>query len=265
MTELQKRVLVSAIFIPVILAALWFGGPWLIVFFSLAVIVASCEYIAMLRQARYPVPWHWMVVAFAVFTQMVLIPGWELATLWVVLVIAFVEALVSWDAQKAVPQAALEFFGVVYTGALPALCTRLGLEYMEPRLLLWLVVLIWLTDTLAYLTGSKWGKHRNIVKPSPNKSLEGFLAGALAPFVIVIILYFVKVYDDLAVLLLLAFAAGIVGQFGDVAESMLKRFSQVKDSSNLIPGHGGVLDRSDSILLAGSFLYCAQMILQQVR
>jgi len=58
-------------------------------------------------------------------------------------------------------------------------------------------------------------------------------------------------------LLLIAFAAGIFGQIGDLVESMLKRFCGVKDSSNLIPGHGGVLDRSDSILLAGSFLYCA--------
>jgi len=72
-------------------------------------------------------------------------------------------------------------------------------------------------------------------------------------------------YGDLTLLLLTAFAAGIVGQLGDLAESALKRFCQVKDSSNLIPGHGGVLDRSDSILLAGSFLYCAMLILTQVR
>jgi len=63
-------------------------------------------------------------------------------------------------------------------------------------------------------------------------------------------------YDqDLPVLLLTAFAAGIVGQLGDLAESMLKRSCSVKDSSHLIPGHGGVLDRADSVILAGSFLY----------
>jgi phosphatidate cytidylyltransferase len=72
-------------------------------------------------------------------------------------------------------------------------------------------------------------------------------------------------FDDLALLLLCAFAAGVVGQIGDLAESMLKRYCGVKDSSNLIPGHGGILDRSDSVLLAGSFLYCAVYLLEKVR
>ncbi len=265
MTELQKRIGVSVVFIPLILAALWFSGPWLIVFFAAAVLLGSGEYISMLRRAKYPVSWLWIAIALASYAQIVLLPGFELITLWALLLLAWLEILLRWDPQTSVPLATLEILGVLYTAFLPALCVRLGLEHREPRLLLGLVVLIWCADSLAYFVGMKWGKRRGLVKISPNKSLEGFIAGALAPFVIVIILYFARLYDDLAVLLLTAFAAGIVGQLGDLAESALKRFCQVKDSSNLIPGHGGVLDRSDSILLAGSFLYCAMLILTQVR
>jgi phosphatidate cytidylyltransferase len=107
----------------------------------------------------------------------------------------------------------------------------------------------------------KFGKRRNIVAVSPRKSLAGFIAGGLAPWVILLILYLVK-FDVLPIgeLALIAIAAGIFGQIGDLVESMLKRFCGVKDSSNLIPGHGGILDRSDSILLAGSFLFCALKI-----
>jgi len=134
------------------------------------------------------------------------------------------------------------------------MCALLGLQ--KPRLLFVLILLIWLTDTVAYFVGSKWGRRRGIFSVSPNKSLEGFVAGALAPFIVMIILSVTGLYDqDLPVLLLTAFAAGIVGQLGDLAESMLKRSCSVKDSSHLIPGHGGVLDRADSVILAGSFLY----------
>jgi len=77
-----------------------------------------------------------------------------------------------------------------------------------------------------------------------------------------IILYSTGIITNILCLILIAVAAGIFGQLGDLVESMIKRFCGVKDSSKLIPGHGGILDRFDSILLAGSFLYCSLIILQ---
>jgi len=108
----------------------------------------------------------------------------------------------------------------------------------------------------------KWGRHRGIFPVSPKKSVEGFFAGIIAPFIILIILYSTGIITNILCLILIAVAAGIFGQLGDLVESMIKRFCGVKDSSKLIPGHGGILDRFDSILLAGSFLYCSLIILQ---
>lgn len=143
---------------------------------------------------------------------------------------------------------------------------RIGLDYHGQYILLGLVLMIWIVDSVAYFIGMSFGRHRGVTAISPRKSIEGFIAGALAPALIVFILYITGFrLIELKYLVLIAIAAGIVGQLGDLTESMIKRFAQVKDSSNLIPGHGGILDRTDSILLAGSFLYCAIQVLEKVR
>jgi len=101
-----------------------------------------------------------------------------------------------------------------------------------------------------------WGKHRNVTAISPKKSIEGFIAGIVAPWIVVLILGWAEVtWISLRHLIILAVSAGIFGQLGDLTESMLKRYCGVKDSSDLIPGHGGILDRTDSIFMAGAFLY----------
>lgn len=100
------------------------------------------------------------------------------------------------------------------------------------------------------------GKHRNIFAVSPKKSLEGFLAGILFAFIGAYVLYLCfRGVVDLKLLYLGAVAAGLFGQFGDLAESLLKRDIGVKDSSNIIPGHGGMLDRFDSFIVAAPVFY----------
>ncbi len=265
MNQLQKRVAVSVVFIPVILAAMYIGGTVLTVVFALVSLLCSSEYIQMMRGASLRIGWHWLPVSLLAYLGCVFLPGWEVLILWSLFFIAMLGAFFRWESQRSIPIAALALFGAVYTGILPALLVRLGLEHASARILFWLVILIWCADTAAYFVGTAWGKKRNIFSISPNKSLEGFITGAVAPFIIVIILYYTGLVDNLELLLLSAFAAGIVGQLGDLAESMLKRHCNVKDSSKLIPGHGGILDRSDSILMAGSFLYFALSILEKVR
>jgi len=117
------------------------------------------------------------------------------------------------------------------------------------------IALIWISDSFAYFVGMTLGKHRGLLKSSPKKSLEGFFGGLVTPFIAVMIYYHFSQEIPLKYLLLSAMSAGIFGQIGDLIESIFKRDCGIKDSSNLIPGHGGILDRFDSVLVAIPILY----------
>lgn len=119
--------------------------------------------------------------------------------------------------------------------------------------LLWALLTPWVTDSLAWLVGSLYGKHA-LTPISPNKTLEGFFAGLIGPGIFYILIFLrVRAELGLAFYHILAFflfglLAGLVAQLGDLFESSLKRAAGVKDSGQLIPGHGGLLDRFDSSL-----------------
>lgn len=116
-------------------------------------------------------------------------------------------------------------------------------------------ILIWTNDSFAYLVGKNIGKHKLLERISPNKTIEGFLGGMLFTF---IASYFIAQQFTTLKLIHWIFIAGIVSVFGvlgDLIESMFKRQANIKDSSKLIPGHGGFLDRFDSVIFAAPFIF----------
>ena len=121
----------------------------------------------------------------------------------------------------------------------------------------WLIFLCsWGSDTCAYLAGVAFGKHKMAPRISPNKSWEGFVGGLLGSCLTWIALYALKVCGiSLLLALIGGLVCGVSGVIGDLFESRLKRAVGVKDSGNLIPGHGGLLDRSDSMLFATMTAY----------
>ena len=120
-----------------------------------------------------------------------------------------------------------------------------------------LFVFIWVNDTAAYFIGSLIGKHKLIEHISPKKSVEGFVAGIL--FTMLASLIFARLFPEFSILFWIGFAAvvSLFGTLGDLFESLIKRTCTVKDTGQLIPGHGGILDRIDSLLVAvpAAYLY----------
>ncbi|MCL2383401.1 MAG: phosphatidate cytidylyltransferase [Oscillospiraceae bacterium] len=128
------------------------------------------------------------------------------------------------------------------------------------KFLIWYIFLAaWGTDTFAYFVGVKFGKHK-FTKASPKKSIEGSIGGTVGAVIIcliytLIINGYTDVYITYWYIAIVAFVFSILGQLGDLAASCIKRYAEIKDFSELIPGHGGVLDRIDSILFLGPFAY----------
>lgn len=125
----------------------------------------------------------------------------------------------------------------------------------QPWVLLAVFATIWLNDTAAYLFGITFGKHRLFERVSPKKSWEGFFGGAMAALLSGFI--FSKFIPEISLIQWFIFAEIVVifGTFGDLLESLMKRTIHVKDSGNAIPGHGGLLDRFDSMLLVAPAIY----------
>ena len=127
--------------------------------------------------------------------------------------------------------------------------------YYTPNILLGFFILLWAYDTGAYLFGVSLGKHRLFPRISPKKSWEGFLGGAITSL---IISYFISTYfSELQFQhwIVISFIIIVMGTFGDLVESLFKRSINLKDSGKIFPGHGGILDRIDSILLSAPIVF----------
>ncbi len=142
--------------------------------------------------------------------------------------------------------------GAAYIGVLFAVILEVAVSKIWLQSLILGCVPTWVCDSFALFGGSRFGKHKLAPRVAPNKTWEGSLCGAAGAVVVGVILCLIPAYKGVGwwVVVLAALVASSLGHIGDLAESLFKRMIGVKDSSNLIPGHGGVLDRVDSLLFA---------------
>lgn len=139
-------------------------------------------------------------------------------------------------------------FGVPYFAA--AILSLYGIHRVDPWLLVALLAIIWAGDTAAYVVGSRFGRHKMAPTISPNKTWEGAFGGFAASLAVFAGLLAWRLGEVPSGWLVVAALTAILGQAGDLVESLFKRGVGVKDSSNLLPGHGGLFDRLDALLLA---------------
>lgn len=160
---------------------------------------------------------------------------------------------------------AITLFGICYIVIFLMYISMIR-ETVNGRITIWYVFLAaWGTDIFAYCIGKRFGKHK-FSQISPNKSIEGCMAGAIGAVVLMTIYtWFCNQYlgmnFEYQYIIIIAIVLSLVGQLGDFAASSIKRYTGIKDFSNLIPGHGGMLDRIDSVIFIAPFAYFLLMLI----
>jgi phosphatidate cytidylyltransferase len=268
---LRVRLLSAAVLIPVVVIALLLGQPWLGLLILVVAGLAAREVFPLLRGAGIASePILGTVIALVITAG-----GWllsdSLGETWILVglgvVVAAIGAFLRSDPRDGFNVWVGTVFGAVYIGMLGFLLLILeGAPGVPPSALLapwldggqaWLVVCVlgvWAYDSGAYLAGRTWGRRGFMVHISPKKTLEGVIGGVVVATVVTAGTLWAAGAAPLGALALGPMIA-IAAQAGDLAESLIKRAAGAKDSGALIPGHGGMLDRVDSIIFAAPIVY----------
>jgi phosphatidate cytidylyltransferase len=262
---LKTRALSALVLVPVLLVALVIGLPAITAVLVLVAALGGWEVFRLLKAAGYQsLPLFGTALAVALVLEAAVQPAGDKGILLVAVgvVLAGVGAFSRQDPRDGLVAWFATTFGAVYVGliafvlhvastgpAIPAGAPFAGIGAERGWILL-LVLGVWSYDTGAYLVGRQIGRHKFLTHISPSKSIEGLIGGLVASTVVTMLMLGAVGQNPVGGIIL-GPLLGLTAQAGDLAESMLKRAAGAKDSGNLIPGHGGMLDRIDSFLFAG--------------
>lgn len=253
-SDLQVRFRTGLVYTLVTIVCMLAGNLPTVAYFMVVAGICAGEFFYMLRSdAKLPNE------ALGITGAVLYVPAmyvWGLAGAMVV-TIALLLALLVWYVfwlKARVQDVGVSFFGAAYTGLLLGgfVLIRKSLEVPWGGVALLILFLsVWANDAFAYLIGSKLGRHKLAPRTSPKKSWEGFLAGLVGSCIFWVILSFVPgISMDIWMAVLFGVICAMTEVLGDLAESRIKRNSGFKDSGTMMPGHGGLLDRCDSLFLA---------------
>lgn len=252
--DLVGRVLTVVLGAPLLLGVIWLGGPAFLGVLAVGTAVMLWEYWKLVAAGGRPPALLLLVAAGLGVFALVGVGDGAAAAAWA---FAAVAVALGWGLRKSPEESLLRLGGAVALGAL-YVGVPLGLVVRLRAASFWVLtgglVLVWADDILAYLVGVNLGRHRLAPRISPKKSVEGSVAGLVGSVAAAAAFrgwWAVSLPESLLVGLLV----GVAAQIGDLVESALKREAGVKDSGWLLPGHGGLLDRFDSCLLALPVLY----------
>lgn len=268
LSKLTTRILTAVIFVAITVAAIIYGKWTFVLFMALLITIGVKEFTGMLKKKGINVA-SWIVylsnlnlLAFVYFDQTELIlPAFVLFS-----ILAFVQYVFSKKEFQLIDMAST-FMLMIYTGLMPLHflllrnlepleCIFSPIKWLHPGAgyLLVTILSIVMVDTCAYFAGKNLGKTKLCPHISPKKTVEGAIGGALGGIVTAVALSPLTCLTVLQALIL-GIIIAVISQLGDLVESLIKRNIGVKDSGDIVPGHGGILDRADSYILTAPLAF----------
>lgn len=275
MNETLKRALSGAVYIFLLIVSIMCSKETFFLLFGLFLIIAVYEFCALVH-INFIVPVLVAIITYGSITylQVVDVPlskNFDYTLLITTLFISCRCIYFLFDAKQNSIPAILKYlflFGYIILPFVIITKIPFGIKGYNPKIIIGIFILIWTNDTFAYLVGKSIGKHKLYPQISPKKTIEGCIGGVLFA---TIASYLIAVYyiegKEITTYIWLGFAliVGTFGTIGDLIESKLKRIANVKDSGAIMPGHGGVLDRLDSVIFVAPFIFLFYQLLPYIK
>jgi phosphatidate cytidylyltransferase len=263
----MKRELTALVAVPFAIWIVGWAHPYIFdATIALVAALALYEFLDLGKQKGYHLP-----IALCIVVMLIIIAAFilepisvEMGVFLALLIIPGSYVVSRGDLEEALPSSAIAVLATLYVGMLGGSLIRLHNDFADgAKLVFFLLLVVWLGDTGAYYFGRTFGRHKLSPRISPKKTVEGLIGGVGAAVATALIIHF-TFFKNFP--LLHAIIAGVIlsiaGVIGDLAESMWKRSAAVKDSGTLLPGHGGFLDRFDSVFYTTPILYVYWFLIQ---
>ena len=258
---LGTRALTALVFVLVLLGSLLWNYYSFTIFFFIVAMMGLNEFYQLSEKLNAQ-PYKVSGFILGAITYLLFIPLFTGPIVYLLILIPFIVFSVALfnKRENPVQNILFTFSGIIYSvlpfALLHGLVLKSGFTVMEfnPHLLLGIILLIWSNDTFAYLGGSLFGKHKMIERISPGKTWEGTIFGVVMTIGSGYIVGKYILGTDITLWLILGMIVPVLATIGDLVESMLKRQAGVKDTGNIMPGHGGILDRFDSLIFVSPFV-----------
>jgi len=258
---LKQRVITAAVGVPLIILVVWFGDPWFSLLIAAAALAGTFEFYHMANLGKKePLAYFGLLWALA----LVLSPHYKSTNILPIAMTAAVVISLVWllcrsPRERAFHNWAWIVAGVLYVGWMLSYWLNLRIIPCGKGLVYLAIFTTFANDTGAFFIGRKWGKHPLAPAISPGKTWEGAIGGVVCAIVAATAIFRIPILFSPSPftwrIILLAFLISLFAQLGDLVESLLKRNMGVKESGKLLPGHGGVLDRFDSLIFVGAMVY----------